>query len=153
MSEVFDLQPILEGALLRLRPLRPEDWDDLFAVASDPLIWEQHPIRDRYTEKVFQVLFREALESRGALIAIDSTDGHVIGSSRFHGYDKVKSEKHAFRFVTSVIFLVGSQNVRSQRAVEKIGAVRAGSGPRRDGTGQDSFVYRIFAPHSPSAKD
>ena len=172
MSEVFDLQPILEGELLRLRPLRPEDWDDLYAVASDPLIWEQHPIKDRYTERVFQGFFREALESGGALIAIDSKDGHVIGSLRFHGYDKEKSEieigwtflarshwggryntemktlmlRHAFRFVTSVIFLVGSQNVRSQRAVEKIGAVRAGSGPRADGTGQDSFVYRILAP-------
>ena len=172
MSEVFDLQPILEGELLRLRPLRPEDWDDLYAVASDPLIWEQHPIKDRYTERVFQGFFREALESGGALIALDSRDGHVIGSSRFHGYDREKSEieigwtflarshwggryntemktlmlQHAFRFVTSVIFLVGPQNVRSQKAVEKIGAVRAGSGPRPDGTGQDSFVYRIFAP-------
>jgi RimJ/RimL family protein N-acetyltransferase len=168
----FDLQPTLEGELLRLRPLRPEDWDDLYAVASDPLIWEQHPINDRYTEKVFKGFFREALDSGGALIAIDAKDGRVIGSSRFHGYDKEKSEieigwtflarsywggryntemkalmlHHAFQFVKSVIFLVGSHNVRSQKAVERIGAVRVGSGPRADGTGQDSFVYRITAP-------
>jgi len=163
----FDLQPILKGELLGLRPLRPEDFHDLYAVASDPLIWEQHPIKDRYKEEVFKGFFREALESGGALIAIDSKDGQVIGSSRFHGYDKEKSEieigwtflarshwggiynremkqlmlRHAFQFVNSVIFLVGPQNLRSQRAMEKIGGFRAGS--RRDGCGRESFVYQI----------
>jgi RimJ/RimL family protein N-acetyltransferase len=78
----FDLQPVLEDELLRLRPLRPEDWDDLYAVASDPLIWEQHPNNDRYKEEVFKEFFREALESGGALIVIDSKNGQVIGSSR-----------------------------------------------------------------------
>ncbi|MGZ6989131.1 MAG: GNAT family N-acetyltransferase [Thermoanaerobaculia bacterium] len=165
----FDLQPVLEGELLRLRPLRPEDFHDLHAVASDPLIWEQHPNSDRYKEEVFKGFFREALESGGALIAIDSKDGRVIGSSRFHGYDSEKSEieigwtflarshwggiyngemkrlmlRHAFRFVSSVVFLVGPENVRSQRAMEKLGGVRAGS--RRDGNGRESFVYRITA--------
>ncbi len=56
----FDLQPVLEGELLRLRPLRPEDFHDLYAVASDPLIWEQHPASDRYKEDVFKEFFREA---------------------------------------------------------------------------------------------
>src|SRR5690349_25132917 len=88
----FDLQPVLEGKLLRLRPLREEDWDDLFAVAADPLIWEQHPEPDRYTEKVFRGFFREAMESGGALIVIDAQDGRVIGSSRFHGYEAETSE-------------------------------------------------------------
>ena len=165
----FDLQPNLEGELLRLRPLRPEDFHVLFAVASDPLIWEQHPNSDRYKEDVFKGFFREALESGGALIAIDANDGRVIGSSRFHGYDSEKSEieigwtflarsrwggiynremkqlmlRHAFGFVNSVIFLVGPQNVRSQRAMKKIGGVRAGS--RTDGGGRESLVYRIAA--------
>jgi RimJ/RimL family protein N-acetyltransferase len=165
----FDLQPCLTGDLLELRPLRAEDFGDLYAVAADPLIWEQHPNRDRYQEEVFKVFFREALESRGALIATDRRDGRVIGSSRFHGYDEEKSEveigwtflsrshwggvhnremkhlmlRHAFRFVTSVVFLVGPRNFRSQRAVEKIGGVRAGS--RLDASGRESFVYRIEA--------
>ena len=163
----FDLQPILQGELLLLRPLRAEDFHDLYAVAADPLIWEQHPARDRYQEEVFKEFFREALESGGALIAIDSKTGRVIGSSRFRGYEEEKSEveigwtflarshwggiyngemkqlvlRHAFRFVESVIFLIGPQNVRSQRAVEKIGGVRVGS--RRDASGRDSFVYQI----------
>jgi RimJ/RimL family protein N-acetyltransferase len=169
---VFDLQPILTGEILQLRPLRPEDWDDLYAVASDPLIWDQHPSKDRYKEEVFKEFFREAMESGGALIVIDSKDGQVIGSSRFHGYDAEKSEieigwtflarsrwggiynremkqlmlRHAFRFVNSIVFLIGPQNFRSQRAVEKMGGVRVGSRTRN---GRDSFVYQITAPRSP----
>jgi RimJ/RimL family protein N-acetyltransferase len=165
----FDLQPVLQGELLRLRPLREEDFRDLYAVASDFLIWEQHPISNRYEEDVFKGFFREALDSGGALIAIDARDGRVIGSSRFHGYDAANSEieigwtflarshwggaynsemkrlmlRHAFRFVRRVVFLVGPHNRRSQRAMEKIGGVRAGS--RRDAAGRESFVYEITA--------
>jgi N-acetyltransferase len=163
----FDLQPMLQGQLLGLRPLRKEDFHDLYAVASDPLIWEQHPANDRYKEDVFKEFFREALVSGGALIAIGSQDGKIIGSSRFHGYAEEKSEieigwtflarshwggsynremkhlmlRHAFRFVDSVVFLVGPQNLRSQKAMEKIGGVRIGS--RRDASGRDSLVYQI----------
>src|SRR5207249_4780712 len=168
-SGMFDRQPVLRSDVLELRPLRLEDFHDLYAVASDPLIWEQHPVRDRYQEEVFKDFFREALESGGALIAIDRNTRRVIGSSRFHGYDEEKSEieigwtflarshwggafnremkklmlGHAFRFVKSVIFVVGAQNLRSQRAVEKIGGVRVGS--RLDANGRDSFLYQITA--------
>jgi len=169
----FELQPILEGELVRLRPLRAEDWDALYAVASDPMIWEQHPNQDRYQEEVFGEFFREAMESGGALIVIDRKDGKVIGSSRFHGYDEEKSEieigwtflarsywggrynkemkrlmlQHAYQFVKSVLFLVGPQNLRSQKAVEKIGGVRVGS--RIDANGRESVVFRIKAPCTP----
>jgi RimJ/RimL family protein N-acetyltransferase len=88
----FDLQPILNGKILRLRPLRPGDFHDLYAVASDPLIWKQRPVKDRYREEVFKEFFREASELRRALVAIDFKDGQVIGSSRFHGSDEEKSE-------------------------------------------------------------
>jgi RimJ/RimL family protein N-acetyltransferase len=168
----FDLQPTLKGELLELRPLRPEDFHVLFAVASDPLIWEQHPEKNRYQEEVFHVFFRGAIESGGAFIAIDRKDGRVIGSSRFHGYNPEKNEieigwtflarshwggaynremkklmlDHAFQFVRSVIFVVGPQNLRSQRALEKLGAVRIGG--RLDPRGGDSFVYQITAPTS-----
>jgi RimJ/RimL family protein N-acetyltransferase len=166
----FDLQPVLTGELLELRPLRPEDFSDLYAVASDPLIWEQHPSSDRYKPEVFQGFFRDALASGGALIATDNKGGCVIGSSRFHGYNEEKSEieigwtflarshwggtynremkqlmlAHAFRFVKRVLFLVGPTNVRSQKAMEKIGGVHVGS--RLDAAGRDSWVYEIAAP-------
>jgi RimJ/RimL family protein N-acetyltransferase len=166
----FDLQPILKGDLLELRPIRAEDFADLYAVASDPLIWEQHPIKDRYKRDVFSGFFRESLQSGGALIAIDCNGRKVIGSSRFHGFDEGKSEieigwsflarthwggvynremkrlmlRHAFKFVKRVVFLVGAQNLRSQQAMEKIGGVRVGARP--DANGQMSLVYQITAP-------
>ena len=165
----FDLQPVLKGELLELRPLRPDDFQHLYAVASDPLIWEQHPAKDRYQEEIFKEYFREALESGGALVAIDSKNGQIIGTSRFHGFDQGKSEieigwtflarshwggkyngemkrlmlRHAFQFVNSVTLLVNPENFRSQKAVEKLGAVREGSRPGPDGL--ERFVYRLRA--------
>jgi RimJ/RimL family protein N-acetyltransferase len=165
----FDLQPTLTGDLVELRPLRPEDFEALYAVAADPLIWEQHPNSDRYQPDVFAAFFRDALASEGALIAIDRQDGQVIGSSRFNGYDPAKSEieigwtflarshwggvyngemkrlmlTHAFRFVESVIFVVGPNNLRSQKAVEKIGGVRVGTWTKADG--RVDVVFQITA--------
>ena len=145
---LFDLQPHLKGELIELRPLAPEDWHELFAVASDPLIWEQHPESDRYKEEVFKIFFEDALGSGGAFIVIDTQTQQIIGSTRFHGYDPEKSEieigwtflarkywggrynaemkqlmlRHAFKFVENVVFFVGENNIRSQKATEKIGA-------------------------------
>jgi len=160
----FDLQPNLRGELIDLRPLRPEDWDDLFAVASDPLIWEQHPESDRYEEDVFKIFFREALECRGAFVIVDTTSRQIIGSTRFYGYDLEKSEieigwtflarkywggrynrelkqlmlDHAFKFVESVVLLVGENNIRSQKATEKIGGIR------------DGLVKKVYGNRPPS---
>ena len=164
----FDAQPTLHGTLLALRPLRAEDYETLFAVAADPLIWEQHPAQDRYQPEGFKKFFDESLRSGGALVAVDRQDGRIIGSSRYHGYDAQASEveigwtflarshwggryngemkqlmlRHAFQFVHRVIFLVGVNNRRSQRAVEKIGGVRVGARP--DANGRDSYVYEIL---------
>src|SRR5206468_5936148 len=88
----FDLQPTLKGEFLELRPLRPEDFHDLYAVASDRLIWEQHPSSDRYKEEVFREFFRVAMESGGAFVVLDNKNGRIIGSSRFHGYEEQKRE-------------------------------------------------------------
>ena len=169
----FDLQPTLRGKLVELRPLRAEDFDELFAVAADPLIWEQHPASNRYQLPVFRAFFDEALKSGGALIALDTASRRVIGSSRFHAYDAAGRQveigwtflarshwggrhnaemkqlmlTHAFRFVDRVEFVVGIHNYRSQRAVEKIGGVRVGSRP--DTSGHPSFVYAITAAEFP----
>jgi N-acetyltransferase len=152
IRNVFDLQPHLKGELIQLRPLRPEDWDDLFTVASDPFIWEQHPESDRYKEHVFKVFFKDALDSGGAFVVLDTKTQQIIGSTRFHGYDPEKSEieigwtflarkcwggrynremkqlmlAHAFKFVENVVFFVGENNIRSQKATEKIGGIKSG---------------------------
>jgi RimJ/RimL family protein N-acetyltransferase len=166
----FDLQPNLKGELIELRPLRPEDWDDLFAVASDPLIWEQHPERDRYKKDVFKVFFRDALGSGGAFVIIDKTSQQIIGSTRFHDYNPEKSEieigwtflarpywggrynrelkqlmlAHAFKFVENVVFFVGQKNVRSQKATEKIGGIKDGLVKRPDPSGRSSLSVRYL---------
>ena len=165
----FELQPHLIGELLELGPLREDDFAALFTVASDPLIWEQHPNSDRYQEEVFRAFFRDAMQSGGALLALDRQDSRVIGSSRYFGYDEAASEveigwsflarshwggvyngemkrlmlAHAFRFVDSVVFLVGPGNFRSQRAVEKIGGIREGT--RLNSIGRESVLFRIRA--------
>lgn len=146
---MLNRQPVLEGEHIRLRPLRPEDWDVLFAVASDPLIWQQHPAHDRWREPVFRAFFDDALASGGALVAIDAASGAVIGSSRFEGFDEANGGSveigwtflarshwggiyndqmkrlmlaHALASVAEVRFLVGESNTRSRRALERIGA-------------------------------
>jgi RimJ/RimL family protein N-acetyltransferase len=164
--QAVDLQPTLEGRLLQLRPLQPEDYRALYAVASDPLIWEQHPEADRYQEAVFRTFFDEALRSNGALVAVDSATDEIIGSSRFHGYDADSSVmeigwtflarshwggdynremkrlmlRHAFELV-DVIFVIGPENRRSQRAIEKLGASRVGERP--DPGGRIDLIYRM----------
>lgn len=156
---IFHLQPTLTGELIQLRPLRREDFDELFGAASDPLIWEQHPEPDRYTRPVFQGYFDGAMESGGAFAIIERKSGRIIGSSRYCNLEPERSEvevgwtflerafwggpynrelkrlmlNHAFRFVERVVFVVGVSNMRSQRALEKLGArlARGTERPRR----------------------
>jgi RimJ/RimL family protein N-acetyltransferase len=170
-----DLQPTLKGPRVTLRPVRPEDWDEMFAAASDPLIWEVHPERHRYEEPVFRLFFDSALETRSALTIVDNDAGKIIGSSRYFGHDPVMSEieigwtfltrpywggawnreikrlmlDHAFTLVDTVIFWVGEGNLRSRRAMEKIGGVlREGIRIREYSWGPcPHVVYEIRRPH------
>ena len=147
MSALWNPQPLLVGERLTLRPLEASDFDALYAVASDPLIWEQHPAHNRHEHDVFRAFFDEGLAGGGALVAIDNATGAVLGSSRYHGYDPIVREveigwsflsracwggtwnremkrlmlDHAFASVDRVLFNVGPNNVRSQTAVQRIG--------------------------------
>jgi RimJ/RimL family protein N-acetyltransferase len=167
----FDYQPILKGTTLELRPLLATDFDDLFMVASDPLIWQQHPVNNRYEKGQFSNYFTECLDAGGTLIVVDSQTNKIIGASRFQCYGQMNDEieiigwtflarsywggvynkemkqlmlKHAFRYVNRVYLLVGSNNIRSQQAVEKIGAVRVAV--NSEGNGSKSFVYQVIKP-------
>jgi|SRR5688572_11495809 len=92
----FDLQPTLRGNLVEIRPLRLSDFDALFAAASDPLIWEQHPEPDRYTRPVFQKFFDGAIASRGAFSVIELNSGRIIGSSRYYGHDPAERASRGY---------------------------------------------------------
>jgi RimJ/RimL family protein N-acetyltransferase len=157
----------LRGELIELRPLRQDDFDALFAVASDPLIWEQHPERTRFQEPVFRVFFADAMKTNSAFVALDRATGQIIGSSRYHGFDAERSVveigwtflareywggryngemkrlmlEHAFTQVARVIFIIGPDNLRSRKAVEKIGGVYFGA--TKDAKGEDRVVYEL----------
>jgi RimJ/RimL family protein N-acetyltransferase len=167
----FDPQPTLVGTLVELRPLETTDFDALFAAASDPLIWEQHPEPDRYRAEVFQRYFDGAMESGGAFAIIDRSTGRIIGSSRYCDLKPVEREveigwtflerefwggeyngeikllmlDHALRFVERVVFVVGENNRRSQKALEKIGArfVDRREARAADGTVRWNVIYEV----------
>ena len=146
----FDLQPTLIGPRITIRPITREDWQEMFAAASDPEIWTLHPASDRYTEPVFRKFFDGALASGSGFSFVERESGKIIGSSRYHAYNPASSEieigwtflarkywggsynreikrlmlEHAFTFVDTVVFWVGDTNWRSQAAMEKIGGVR-----------------------------
>ncbi len=148
----MNIQPTLENDFVRLIPLVENDFEPLFAVASDPEIWEQHPNKDRYKREVFENFFQGAMESGGAFKIIDKNTGEIAGSTRFYDYDP---EEHSifigytfyatkfwgstlnpqvkklmldyiFRFVVTVNFHVGKDNIRSRKAMEKLGATMIG---------------------------
>ena len=147
---MFNLTPTLQNELVKLVPLQEEDFETLYKIASDPLIWEQHPNKNRWKKEVFQVFFQGALESKGAFVIYDAQTNQAIGSSRFYDFDKEKSQvsigytfyarshwggkynpavkqlmmAHAFRFIDQVIFHIGAQNIRSQKAIAKLGAIK-----------------------------
>lgn len=149
-SVMFNLQPILENSLVKLVPLREEDFDALYKVASDPLIWEQHPNKNRYQMDVFRNYFQGALESKGAFCIYDRATLEVIGSTRFYTIDgqedaisigytffgrsfwsrgfnqatKSLMMGHASGSFSRVLFQVGAENIRSQVAMERLGAVK-----------------------------
>jgi N-acetyltransferase len=142
----FELQPVLRGELVELRPLRREDFELVYGAASDPEIWAQHPEKDRYTREIFQFFFDSGMESGGAFAVVERASGRIIGSTRYHnlksgeeveigwtflekafwggtynGEMKKLMLDHAFKFVERVVFVIGEENWRSRRAVEKIG--------------------------------
>ena len=169
MTASPDWQPTLEGDLVLLHPTRLDDWEEMFAAASDPLIWAGHPAKDRCTEPGFRKYFDGALQSGGALTIVDKPNGRIVGCSRYHDYvpdlsrveigytflvrscwgGAVNGEvkrlmlDHAFHFVDTVQFAVAEDNIRSRKACEKIGAILSDRREMRPTAGGD-IPYCIY---------
>lgn len=146
----FDIQPILAYKNIVIKPIESDDFEALFNVASDPQIWEQHPCKDRWKREVFQGFFDTAIQSKGAFKIIDTKTDEIIGSTRFYDYDFEKSAirigftfyarrywgngtnfivkklmlNYIFQFVSSVNFQIGAENIRSQIAIQRLGALK-----------------------------
>ena len=144
----FNIQPVLGNDRVMLYPLLEEDFEDLYAVASDPKIWEQHPNKDRWKRDVFKTFFEGALQSKGAFKIIDKASGKVIGSTRLYDYDEQGNSifigytfyatqywgtginhavkklmlEYVFTFVSKVYFHIGANNLRSQISISRLGA-------------------------------
>jgi RimJ/RimL family protein N-acetyltransferase len=116
------------------------------------------------------------LASGGAFVVIDRKTQEIIGSSRYFGFDSGKREieigwtflarshwggkynaelkrlmlGHAFKFVESVVFLIGPTNVRSQKALEKIGGVLTERRTKTNPNGEtvENVVYQIKKPEA-----
>jgi RimJ/RimL family protein N-acetyltransferase len=170
----FELQPTLAGELLSLRPLDQSDFESVYAAASDPVLWEQHPVPTRYQRDVFEkTFFTGAIESGSAFAIIDRTSGHVIGSSRYYDWNPSTREvaigytflarshwggtynrelkglmlEHAFRWAKVVWLHIGVENWRSRKATEKIGGKYSHDEVRTlGGVGYAHACYRIYAP-------
>lgn len=148
----FELQPTLENAFVKIQPLRLNDFDTLYQLASDPLIWEQHPTKDRYKKEVFETFFQGAILSAGAFLVFNTKTNLPIGTSRFYEFNREAKSiavgytflardhwgttynralkslmlNYAFRCLNSVIFHIGANNIRSQKAIDKLGAKKIG---------------------------
>ncbi len=177
-SAPFDMQPMLTGPTLTLRPLRSEDFDILYAAASDPLIWEQHPEPTRFQRSVFTKFFDSAIASNGAFIVLDNATGAVVGSSRYYDWNPDKQEvaigytflacshwggaanremktlmlDHAFKWAHLVWFHVGQNNARSRRAMAKIGGEYSHTGPvELNGVIYEYVYFKIAKPEGSAA--
>lgn len=153
-----DLQPTLESPVASLKPLQAGDFEALYRIASDPKIWEQHPNKDRWQRDVFLQFFQGAMESKGAFLITDKTTDEIAGSSRFYNYNQTGKSimigytfyavkfwgtglnsavkrlmiDYIFQFVDTIHFQVGATNLRSQIAIQRLGAVK---------TGEESVAY------------
>ncbi|HSY76573.1 MAG TPA: GNAT family N-acetyltransferase [Bacteroidia bacterium] len=153
ITENFNLQPEkLEDDLIQIIPLTENYFDQLFEVAQDPLIWEVHLVKDRYKKEVFKTYFDGAVASKSSFLVFDKATGELIGSTRYYNYQPGLSRiaivytfiarkywggsynksmktlllEHVFKYVNSVVFHVGKENIRSQKAVLKIGGKKIG---------------------------
>ena len=144
----FNIQPThLRNQSVKLVPLQETDFEELYSIANDELLWEQHPNKLRYQKPVFQNFFEGAIQSQGAFFIRETSTNEPIGSSRFYdynpetnsiligytfigrkfwgkGYNKAIKKlmmDYAFQYVDTIYFHIGAKNIRSQKALEKIG--------------------------------
>ncbi|MEO5946145.1 MAG: GNAT family N-acetyltransferase [Chitinophagaceae bacterium] len=149
---MINFQPYLNNRIVKVRPLLQSDFDGLYRAASDPLIWEQHPNKNRHQLTDFKNYFKGGIESGGAFLVLDAETEEIIGSSRYSdfitetstvsigytffirkcwgkGYNQALKQlmlEYIFQFVQNVNFYIGVVNKRSQISIERIGAIKTG---------------------------
>lgn len=149
MIENFSFQPVLKGETVALRPIHEGDFDALFDCASDKKLWQGHPAKDRYKADQFKKWFKSAIESDATVVILDKLTDKIIGSSRFYvvnsepddisiGYTFIARQywggktnlevktlmlAYAFQYFNVAWFHIAPSNIRSQKAIKKIGGI------------------------------
>ena len=144
----INIQPTLSKEKAILYPLQVTDFEELYALASNPKVWEQHPNKDRWKREVFKNFFEGAIKSGGACKVIDKASNKAAGCTRFYDYNdkedciligytfygiefwgtginhsvKKMMLDHIFQFVSKVHFHIGALNLRSQISIQRLGA-------------------------------
>ena len=142
----------LKNEFVTLVPLQRKHFNNLFAVASDPLIWEQHPNPNRFQLTDFTNFFEGAIDSDHAFLITENDSNEIMGCTRFYDFDAVSNSvfigytfiarkfwgrgfnlqikkvmmDYAFKKVDKILFHIGSLNIRSQKSIVTIQAVKIG---------------------------
>ena len=143
----FSFQPTLKGESISIRPLHEEDFEELYACASDKKIWEGHPSPERYKLSEFKTYFKSSIASQANVVVMEKQTSKIIGTSRYYQVDKHPNDicigftflvrdywggitnselktlmiDYAFRYFPVVWLHVGEENIRSKKATLKIG--------------------------------
>ena len=139
----------LENDEIALIQTKISHFHELYSVARNRVIWEQHPEKDRWRKDKFKIFFEDGVENNlGCFSIYDKNLSKKIGLTRFYSYDqndkavrigytfmapeywgtgfnqqiKKLMLDYAFKYIDKVYFDIGVNNFRSRRAVEKLGA-------------------------------
>ena len=169
---IMNLQPTLTNNYLTIKPLQHCHYKSLFAIACNPLVWAQHPNPNRYKQAEFEVYFKGAMQSGGAFIILVTNTNEVVGCTRFYDFNTTtKNIFIGYTFVAinfwgselngatkkllinyvfannidTVQFHIGKYNIRSQKAIAKIGATLIGEieMPYFGEPTRPNFIYEV----------
>ncbi|WP_410593437.1 GNAT family N-acetyltransferase [Amycolatopsis sp. lyj-23] len=179
-------QPTLSGEHVRLEPLTSAHAKRLLEAGADPGIWAWLSIRQPADLAAAERMVEQALADpdRRPFAQIDVASGRVAGTTSYYqvvekhrilsightwlGADwqrtglntesKLLLLTHAFETLDAqrVSWETDIRNLRSQRAIERLGALREGvlraHRIRPDGSSRDTVTYSMLAPEWPAAK-
>ncbi len=186
MSE-WNTHPVLTGEYVRLEPLTLDHAKGLFEAGGDPGIWtwlsHRQPMDVAATERMLEIMLGEP--GRFAWAQIDLRSGRVAGTTSYYqivakhrilsightwiGADWQRTALNSeakFLLLQNAFETLGAQrvswetdirNLRSQRAIERLGALREGvlrgHRIRPDGTSRDTVVYSMLDAEWPAARE
>ena len=161
---MIDFKLKLETESFSLIQMEDSHFEELYLVASDPIIWEQHPENDRWKKEKFSIFFQTAIKNElGCFVILDKKLDKLVGSTRFYFHDEIDASvrvgytflspeywgtsanlqikkimlDHIFQHVENVYFDIGKENYRSRKATEKLGALQY---KKKDG---GKLIYKL----------